>query len=194
MTDPARFYGLPWGQVIIALGPPKTGKSSLAGSMAEVIPPERIALLCTKANEANSFMYRRYGLSERAEIFSDSEWDPEFKSYKASAWKALNRRIKELTGNKAFDGIIIDSGTDSMDLLSHEILSGMKVLNAIPGSTGDLKVAGAGDAPFAYYGKLKAGAQSFMNRIVECAMHREAPKFIIFIIITRIWQVGCSIT
>lgn len=179
MSDRKLFYGLPWGQVIVVLGPPKTGKSTLAGSMADVVPAERIALLCTKANEANSWLYRKHGLSERAEIYSDPEWDPEFKKYKAGAWRRLNERIGKLTGDTSIDGIIIDSGTDSMDLLSHDILAGMKVLGATPGDTGDLKVAGAGDAPFAYYGKLKAGAQRFMNRVVECAMHPGAPKFII---------------
>ena len=175
----SRFYGLPWGQVIIVLGPPKTGKSTLAGSMAEVVPPERIVLLCTKANEANSFMYRKHGLSERAELFVDSGWDPEFGSFKVGAWQALNKRIKALTGDTSVDGIIIDSGTDSMELLSHTVLSGMKVNGKIPGDTGDLKAPGAGDASFAYYGKVKSGSTRFMNRLVECAMHPDAPKFII---------------
>ena len=182
MSAPAErplFYGLPWGQVIVVLGPPKTGKSTLAGSMAEVVPAERIALLCTKANEANSWLYRKYGLSERAEIFSDPGWDPEMGSFKADAWMRLNKRIISLTGDKAIDGIIVDSGTDSMDLQSHDILKGMKVNDKVPGDTGDLKAKGAGDAPFQYYGKLKAGAQRFMNRLVECAMHPGAPKFII---------------
>lgn len=179
MTERPSFYGLPWGQVIVVLGPPKTGKSTLAGSMAEVVPPERIALLCTKANEANSWQYRKCGLSERAEIFSDAAWDPEFGSFKADAWERLNKRIKALTGDKSIDGVIIDSGTDSMDLLGHEILKGMLVNGKIPGDTGDLKAKGAGDAPFQYYGKLKAGAQRFMNRLVECAMNAQAPKFII---------------
>ena len=58
----ADFYGLPFGQVIVSLGPPKTGKSTFAGSMAEVVPPDKIRLLCTKPNEANSVMYSKPGL------------------------------------------------------------------------------------------------------------------------------------
>jgi len=173
------FYGLPCGQVIVALGPPKTGKSSFAGSMAEVVPSERIALLCTKPNEANSFMYRKHGLTGRAEIFMDSGWDPELGSFKATAWLALQRRLKELSADPNIDGIIIDSGTDSMDLLSHESLSGMQVAGKVPGSTGDLRVGGAKDASFAYYDKMKNGAQRFMTRLVEAAMNMAAPKFII---------------
>lgn len=173
------FYGLPWGQLIVVLGPPKTGKSTLAGSMADVVPPERIALLCTKANEANSWLYRKHGLSERAEIFSDAGWDPEMGSFKADGWKRLNKRIQTLTGDKSIDGIIVDSGTDSIALQSHEVLAGMKVNGKIPGDTGDLKVSGAGDAPYAYYGKMGAGTARFMTRLVECAMNADAPKFII---------------
>src|SRR5688572_22147913 len=92
----ADFYGLPYGQVILDLGPPKTGKSTFAGSVAEVVPAERVQLLCTAANEANSWKYREHGLTERAELFIDSEWDPELGSYKAAAFKRLIKRIKEL--------------------------------------------------------------------------------------------------
>ena len=175
----SKFYGLPFGQVIVNLGPPKTGKSTFAGSICEVIPPERVALLCTKPNEANSFMYRKYGLTERAEIFMDAGWDPELGSFKATGWNALQKRIKELATDVNVDGIIIDSGTDAMELLSHASLASMQVLGKTPASTGDLRAGGAKDASFSYYDKIKVGAQGFMTRLVEAAMNPTAPKFII---------------
>jgi hypothetical protein len=180
MADSKRFYGLPWGLVTVVLGPPKTGKSSFAGSVAEVVPAERIALLCTKANEANSFMYRKHGLSERAEIFFDKGWDPEFGEFKPTGFRALNERIRALRGSKDIDAIIVDAGTDAMDMLSHSILAGMRVGDAqIPGNVGELRQKGAKDASFSYYDKMRVGAQQFMNRIVECAMDPLHPKFII---------------
>lgn len=178
-TAPGRFYGLPWGQLILVLGPPKTGKSSFAGSVTDVVGAERTVLLCTKANEANSYRYRQAGLSDRAELFTDSGWDPELGGLQAGAWTQLQKRIAALKGDSSVDAVIIDSGTDAMVLASHEVLAGMKVGNATPHDTGDLKKPGAGDAPFLYYGKIKTAAQRFMGRLVELTMDAQAPKFVI---------------
>lgn len=182
MSNAKAFYGLTHGQVICALGPPKTGKSTFAGSVCEVVPAERVALLVTAPNEANSYEYMRHGLSERAEIFSDTEWDPEIKLFKASAYKALRKRLKELSlqpPDVRPHAYIIDSGTNVAQLKSNEILAGMKLpgQSTPPADTGDLRRHGSKDASFAYYGKLATEMQRFFTLCVEIAV--TSPAFFI---------------
>lgn len=173
------FYGLPYGQLILPLGPPGTGKSTFAGSVCEVVPAERVALLVTAANEANSWAYTKHGL--KAEIFHDAEWDPELGLFRPTAYKALVARLKALStqpADKRPHAYIIDSGTNVGVLKGNEVLAGMKLPDGkIPASTGDLRSKGSKDASFAYYGKLATELQRFMNRLIEIAV--TSPAFVI---------------
>jgi hypothetical protein len=174
MADADRpFYGLERGRLVIVLGPPGTGKSSLLGSVADVIDPMRVELLCTKANEANSFLYRKHGLSARAEIFTDPNWDPDLGVKEATGFNELRKHIRELRGVPDIDAVLIDSGTDAIRLLENRTLASLDMA-----SIGDLRGKGAKDASFGFYDQLLDRGQKFMEGLIELTLPPH-PKFVL---------------
>jgi len=59
----------------------------------------------------------------KQKCFFDKDWNPNVDKYKATAWKALNKRIEELHSDDKYDAIILDSGTDAIFLLEQSILA-----------------------------------------------------------------------
>jgi len=64
-----RYDGLEDGLSILNIGGPGKGKSTFLGSVCEVIDPERVLLIITKPREKSGWLYRKYGLSAKAEVF-----------------------------------------------------------------------------------------------------------------------------
>ena len=161
-----KTFGLDRGQLIGVFGAPKTGKSWFLGSVAEIVPAERIALLCPKPREANSHLYLKHGV--QAEIFHDPEFDPEVGSLKATAFNDLTKRINALYADDTIDVVIVDPITDAMTLLENALLAQRKA-----GSTADL----AQDR-FAYYGDLKKRAERFIGRLGSLTV-APSPKMVL---------------
>jgi len=120
-------------QAGVILGGPGLGKSTTAGSIAEVVGAEQTLLMVAKPGEEDSFIYQKYGLTDRAELYYDLDWNPEFDEYKANAYMRLLQRLKDLREDTEYDAVIIDPGTDVVTLIEHYLLSPSNV-----GSPGEL--------------------------------------------------------
>jgi hypothetical protein len=114
----------PGGLSGLIIGPPKTGKSTLLGSWAELVDPEQIVLLCPKPQEIDSFMYQRHGIDKRAEVFRDHRWLPGADSYEADGYMRLMRRILHLYADTESRVVLLDPLTDAVQLASHDLMKG----------------------------------------------------------------------
>ena len=159
------------GESILLLGAPGTGKSYFAGSICEVVDPARVLLLCPKPREKMSALYRKYGLTEKAEIFTDiATWDPDADKYGATAWSSLYKRVNALLSDDKYDAVIVDPFTDAVTLLEHSILSTFKV-----SSPGELQNTQA------FYRQLADKSYDFIQRLTALTDSKiaKSPKFII---------------
>ena len=136
---------------MVILGAPGLGKSTLAGSVKELDQVDNVLLLVTKPGEEKSYLYQKYGLTEKAELFYDLDWNPTLGEFKAGAYLKLMKRLKSLQSDDIYDAVIIDPGTDAINLLEHHILEPQGV-----GSPGDL----ANTQNF--YRQLRDKAQEFV--------------------------------
>ena len=136
---------------MVILGAPGLGKSTLAGSIMELEQVEKAALLIAKPGEEKSWLYEKYGLTNDAELFYDLAWNPTLGEFKAGAYLKLMRRLRELQKDDSFDAVIIDPGTDVINLLEHHILEPQGV-----GSPGELRDT------MGFYRQLKDKAQEFV--------------------------------
>jgi len=118
-----RYDGLVDGISLVNIGGPGMGKSTFAASVCEVVDPERVLLLITKPREKSGWLYRKYGLNVRAEVFYDKGWNPEVGNFKAGAWKKLVKYVDDLSDDDKYDAVILDSGTDAIFLLEQQIAS-----------------------------------------------------------------------
>ena len=105
---------------IVALGGPGLGKSTLAGSICELVPPEETLLIVAKPGEEKSFSYMKHGL--KPELFYDLGWLPGLKRFKAGAYNKLLQRSVDLLDDTAFGAVIFDPGTDVINMIEHSIL------------------------------------------------------------------------
>jgi len=165
-----KYDGLVDGISLVNIGGPGFGKSTFAGSICEVVDPERVLLMVTKPREKTGWLYKKYGLTQRAEVFHDQEWNPEANKFKATAWHDLMKRLDELYEDVDYDAIILDPGTDAIKLADHALMSPHKV-----GSPGDL-----GDTR-SYYRQLKDKSQEFVDKLVGLSISdlTKSPKHII---------------
>lgn len=108
----------------LIIGPPKTGKSTLLGSAAELVDPKHIRLLAPKPQEINSFMYERHGLDHTAEVFRDHRWMPSAGIYEADGYQRLLRHILSLYDDDEAYVVLLDPFTDVVTLAGHELLKG----------------------------------------------------------------------
>lgn len=164
-------YKVSDGESILILAPPGNGKSYFAGSICEVVDPKRVLLLCPKPREKSSALYRKYGLTEKAIVYSDlAVWNPEKGKFGAAAWKQLFDKVDSLLLDDSYDAIILDPFTDAVELLEHHLLSSHKVSS--PGELFDSQ---------GFYRQLKDKASDFMMRLTALADSSiaKSPKFII---------------
>jgi hypothetical protein len=170
MTAFSERYGVSDGESIITLGPPGTGKSHFLGSICEVVDPKRVLLLCPKPREKTSALYKKYGLTERAEVYTDlAGWNPERGKYEATAWRRLYDRVDGLLSDTSYDAILLDPFTDAVTLLEHHILAPFKV--ASPGELPNTQ---------AFYRQLADKSYEFIQRATALADSSVAasPKFV----------------
>jgi len=165
-----RYDGLEDGLSIVNIGAPGMGKSYFAGSVCEVVDPERVLLLVTKPREKSGWLYRKHGLTKRAIVFHDQGWNPSASKYVATAWKNLMTTLDNLYEDTDYDAIILDPGTDAIKLADHSLMAPHKV-----GSPGDL-----GDTR-SYYRQLKDKSQEFVDKLVGLSISdlTKSPKHII---------------
>jgi len=136
---------------IVILGAPGLGKSTLAGSVMELPQVEKALLLVTKPGEEKSWLYQKYGLTDDAELFYDLDWNPTLGELKAGAYLRLMKRLKALQSDDTYDAVVIDPGTDAVNLLEHHILEPQNV-----GSPGELRDTQG------FYRQLRDKAQEFV--------------------------------
>lgn len=106
----------------VVAGPGGTGKSTLNGSMAEVLGADRILVLATLPREAESWKYNHYQVDRV--LFTDPNWNPELGKYEASATPKLIAMLEYLRDvDDQYDGIILDNGTDAAEHAWHLALS-----------------------------------------------------------------------
>lgn len=171
MTTFKERYGVADGESIIVLSPPGTGKSYFAGSICEVVDPSRVLLLCPKPREKTSALYRKHGLTEKAEVFTDlASWNPERGKFGATAWRKLYDRVDALLTDTAYDAVILDPFTDAVSLLEHHILAPHSVSS--PGELANTQ---------GFYRQLADKSYEFIQRLTALADSSVAacPKFII---------------
>jgi len=162
---------MPDGESIVVLGAPGTGKSYFAGSICEVVDPSRVLLMCPKPREKTSALYRKYGITNTAEVYTDmAGWNPEKSRYDAKAWRKLYDRVDSLLSDDKYDAIILDPFTDAVDLLEHHIIAPHKV--GSPGEMTDTQ---------GFYRQLKDKSADFIQRLTALADSSVAksPKFIV---------------
>ena len=105
---------------IVPLGGPGMGKSTFAGSVCELVPPAETLLIVAKPGEEKSFSYVKHGL--KPELFYDMGWIPGLKRFKAGAYNKLLQRMVDLADDTTYGAVIIDPGTDVVNLIEHCIL------------------------------------------------------------------------
>jgi hypothetical protein len=96
------------------------GKSTFAGSVCELVPPAETLLIVAKPGEEKSFSYVKHGL--KPELFYDMGWIPGLKRFKAGAYNKLLQRMVDLADDTTYGAVIIDPGTDVVNLIEHCIL------------------------------------------------------------------------
>lgn len=99
-------------------GPPGTGKSTLCGSMAEVVGAERTLLVATLPREAESWKYQTLGVQRV--VIEDSNWAPALGKYTADGFTEFRRLVRWLRDeDEQFDAVILDSGTELQEQAWH---------------------------------------------------------------------------
>lgn len=104
------------------IGSPKSGKSTLLGSICELVPPEQVVLICPKPNEVNSHLYVRHGLNKEAHVFHDLRWRPAVGMYEADGYRQLMQFLVELYDRDDVRAVLLDPLTDAVQLAAHELL------------------------------------------------------------------------
>lgn len=121
-------------RAFVVAGPPGTGKSTLLGSMAEVV--ENVLVLATLPRELESWLYQKYALPYI--LFEDPEWVPavlgEKKNAQENVLKAGKYNARAFAHflevlewlrmeDEQYDAIIVDSGTELAELGWHAALA-----------------------------------------------------------------------
>ena len=155
---------------ILVLGPPGTGKSTLCASIAEVVKPERVALIALRAKERDSWKYREHGLDETATMILDGGWRPNLEMYQADGFRELSKLLLDLYRSDKVDAVIVDPLTDVFELVAHSLLAQDMVE-----SPRDLEGRNSG---IAYYGAFRKKCVQIVKdlTILTAAPH---PKWVL---------------
>lgn len=152
---------------VVNLGAPGTGKSTLAASFCELIPPSETLLLVTKPGEEASFGYLKHGL--KAELYFDEGWLPTLKRFGYGAYLKLLTRVANLLSDEKYGLVIMDCGTDAVNLIEHTILGPSGI-----GSPGDL------DNTQQFYRQLRDKAQELVGTAALLATTAaKRPKWVV---------------
>lgn len=160
-----------FGYSFVLAGPPGTGKSEMAASIADVVGAEHTVALCPKPREANSQGYTKRGIT--AEVFFDPKWRPSLEMYEATGYLRLIKRIWELYDDASVKAVILDPFTDCADLVSHELLKVDKA--ATPRDAADSQ---------SYYGAFKAKLME-ITKALTLLQFASTPKHVIATVHTQ---------
>jgi hypothetical protein len=154
---------------VVTLGGPGLGKSTFASTVCKLVKPEKVLLIVAKPGEEKSWGYMEHGLNDRAELYYDLGWNPTLGEFKAGAYIQLLKRLRGLLDDTEFEAVIIDPGTDVVNLLEHHILAPSKV--GSPGELSDTQV---------FYRQLRDKAQEFVltAHLLSTPLAKK-PKFVI---------------
>jgi len=155
---------------ILVLGPPGTGKSTLLASIAEIVPTERIALICLRAKERDSWKYREHKLDETATVILDAGWRPNLDMFTADGYRSLSMLLLDLYRSDEYDAVVLDPLTDVFELVAHSLLAQDEVE-----SPRDLDGKNSG---IAYYGAFRKKCVQIVRdlTILTAAPH---PKWVL---------------
>ena len=122
------------GSLTVIAGPPGTGKSNIAGTLAEYLSPEEVLVIATLPREVNSRQYQKYNLDTI--VVTDDGWEPsEGKAgLRADGFDTLLTLLRDLRADEKYKGIILDNGTEAAELAWHASLEPLGVFDP-----GDLK-------------------------------------------------------
>lgn len=106
----------------VVMGPPGTGKSTLCGSMAEVVGNDRTLVIATLAREKNSWKYVENQVP--SVLIEDKNWNPSQKQFDATGFPEFLQLCRWLREeDDQYDAIILDSGTELAELGWHAALA-----------------------------------------------------------------------
>jgi AAA domain-containing protein len=92
-------------------GPPGTGKSTLCGSMAEVLGKDKVILIATLPREIKSWKYQEHQIDRI--LLTDADWEPDMKHFGATAAAEFLKVVRYLRDEDTqYDAVILDSGTE----------------------------------------------------------------------------------
>ncbi len=107
-------------------GPPGTGKSTLCGSMAEVVGAKKTLLIATLAREVESWKYKQLDVPHV--LLQDTDWKPDIGHYTADGFPEFLRLMRWLReDDDQYDAVILDSGTELAEMAWHLALSAHSV-------------------------------------------------------------------
>jgi len=155
---------------VLYLGPPGTGKSWGAATIADLVEGKTL-LLATKPREARSIGYTKRKDKIDSEIYFDTKWSPDLDRFEADGYLRLTRRIDSLYDDEEYGAIILDPFSDAGELIEHEILKHEGV-----GSPGEL-----GKETFGFYRQLKDKAVQMGMQLVNLSIPGIAkrPKLVV---------------
>jgi len=103
-------------------GPQGTGKSTLCGSMAEYVGPEKTLLIATLAKEIESWKYKQLTIPNV--LIEDKDWAPSLKTFVANGFPEFRKLVRWLREeDEQFEAVILDSGTELAEMAWHAALA-----------------------------------------------------------------------
>ena len=117
----------------VVAGPPGTGKSTLAGTMAKYIMDtykKKTLLIATMAREEKSWKYQELGEQYLDRILvTDDDWRPDLKikmgneAFKATGFFKTLELLDWLNDDDKYGGVILDNGTEHAEQAWHASLA-----------------------------------------------------------------------
>lgn len=155
----------------VIAGPPGTGKSTVLGSMADVLGRDKVLLLATLAREAESWKYQTDPPIPRI-IFQDSGWVPTLGKLEATAFRSFLDTLEYLHDiDEQFDGVIVDSGTELAELGWH--------LSMVPHGVATPAEMDGDKSRFLPYESLDIHLSSAVNKLQALTKTAKRPKHVL---------------
>lgn len=163
--------GLRGGLLTLVEGPAGTGKSWLAGSIAEFGKTHVIAF---KPKEVDSHQYIVRDLDW--DLFHDPNWSPLTDQFEAGGFLQFLRRVDEIVEDDSIENVVLDPLTDLHHLIKHEVLSKenaskVRDMSDSFGAWGDI-----GDLWESAVGKIASLAFAPTPKNVVATVHTKVPS------------------